>query len=247
MDQSEAARPAGPTTRRGSSSPLALPLGGFGAVVFAVLVALLRVEPHAEGARRAARPADFPEIYGKDVSLEGLPVAPVGSAADMRLVTAGPTLNKDTFPCSQCHDNKDLKTNPEVRKLRDPHDELPKFEGHGSLWCLDCHDANDRDHLKLANGTLVDLSNPVALCAQCHGLYYREWQSGVHGKRTGYWNGPKRVLRCDNCHNPHSPHFRPLTPLPPPVNPAVLRPEGEGHAAAPKTPATKEEGHHDGH
>jgi hypothetical protein len=42
---------------------------------------------------------------------------------------------------------------------------------------------------------------------------------GVHGKRTGNWNGQKQYLLCVNCHNPHSPHFKPLKPMPPPIPP----------------------------
>ena len=90
---------------------------------------------------------------------------------------------------------------------------------HGSLWCLSCHDTLNRDKLRLADGRLLDLQDPLRLCAQCHGEKARDWQTGVHGLRTGYWNGPKRVLLCVACHDPHKPRFKPIEPLPPPVRP----------------------------
>ena len=51
----------------------------------------------------------------------------------------------------------------------------------------------------------------------------RDWRAGVHGKRTGSWNGQKQYLLCVNCHNPHSPHFQPLKPMPPPVPPSAIQ------------------------
>ncbi len=60
------------------------------------------------------------------------------------------------------------------------------------------------------------------LCGQCHGTQYRDWRSGIHGKRTGYWDGPKRYLLCGLW---QWTHFADLQPLPPPVRPQFLRPE----------------------
>ena len=33
-------------------------------------------------------------------------------------------------------------------------------------------------------------------------MQYRDWKAGVHGKRTGEWDGRKDYLLCVNCHNP---------------------------------------------
>jgi hypothetical protein len=46
---------------------------------------------------------------------------------------------------------------------------------------------------------------------------------GIHGKRTGSWNGAKQYLLCVHCHNPHSPHFAPLKPMPPPTRPENIK------------------------
>ena len=56
-------------------------------------------------------------------------------------------------------------------------------------WCLDCHDATNRDVLHLASGERVPFEESYRLCGQCHGEKYRDWRAGVHGRRTGNWNG----------------------------------------------------------
>jgi hypothetical protein len=73
--------------------------------------------------------------------------------------------------------------------------------------------------LKLASGDLVSFETSYRLCGQCHGTIFRDWKAGIHGKRTGDWNGKKTYRLCVQCHNPHSPRFKPLSPLPPPDEP----------------------------
>ena len=99
------------------------------------------------------------------------------------------------------------------------HDDISAIFDHDSenRWCLDCHDKNNRDSLKLASGKLIGFDESYKLCGQCHGDKLRDWKVGVHGKRTGEWNGRKQYLLCVHCHNPHSPKFKPVKPLPPPV------------------------------
>ena len=125
------------------------------------------------------------------------------------------------YPCSDCHD-QDWETDPERRELGDPHNEIPgPFVNHDSKrrWCLDCHNAKNRDKLRLINGKLVDFNEYYKVCEQCHGKIYREWKMGVHGKRTGNWNGEKQWMHCTQCHNPHNPPFKPIKPEPAPRKP----------------------------
>lgn len=128
-----------------------------------------------------------------------------------------PPFSDGIFPCTDCH--KNLKPNPTRRVLVDWHDDISAMFNHDSenRWCLDCHDLNNRDSLRLASGKLLDFKESYKLCGQCHGEKLRDWKVGVHGKRTGDWNGRKEYLLCVNCHNPHSPKFEELTPEPPPV------------------------------
>ena len=72
-------------------------------------------------------------------------------------------------------------------------------------------------------GERIGFDESYRLCGQCHGDKYRDWKVGVHGKRTGMWNGEKQYLLCVHCHNPHDPGFKPLQPMPPPVRPENIR------------------------
>jgi hypothetical protein len=128
-----------------------------------------------------------------------------------------PPFSDGTFPCTDCHAN--FAPNPKRRALVDWHTEIDAIFNHDSenRWCLDCHDLNKRDSLKLASGKLLDFKESYKLCGQCHGEKLRDWKVGVHGKRTGYWDGKKEYLLCVNCHNPHSPKFQEITPEPPPM------------------------------
>ncbi len=133
-----------------------------------------------------------------------------------------PPLSEGIFPCSQCH--ADMKPNPQRRELTF-HTEISKGFNHAKeqRWCLDCHNPDDRDKLRLASGKLISFSESEYLCGQCHGTIFRDWKYGIHGKRTGYWNGKKVYRLCVHCHYPHWPKFRPLKPLPPPVKPSDIR------------------------
>ncbi len=134
-------------------------------------------------------------------------------------------------PCSSCHDPKE-PPNTQRRELTMAHDTIVLRHDEKHRWCLDCHDAANRDVLHLANGTTVKFEESYRLCGQCHGDKYRDWRAGVHGRRTGQWkwNGEKKYLLCVHCHDSHAPHFQPKEPLPPPLRP-------DGRKAEPGQPA----------
>jgi hypothetical protein len=130
------------------------------------------------------------------------------------LLAAPEPLSEDYFPCSDCHEGI---TDRAVRTLEDDHEDLAL--AHGSLWCLHCHDAEQRDRLHLADETLVNFEESWRLCTQCHAKKLADWRAGVHGKRTGHWRGPKAYRTCVVCHDPHSPAFKSLEPKPRPRRP----------------------------
>lgn len=140
-----------------------------------------------------------------------------GIVKDEEYAVEAPPFTWGIFPCTDCHAG--MKPNPERRELVEWHDDISGIFDHDSKnrWCLDCHDLNNRDSLRLASGNLLDFKESFKLCGQCHGEKLRDWKVGVHGKRTGEWNGKKEYLLCVHCHNPHSPKFGQLTPEPPPV------------------------------
>ncbi len=128
-----------------------------------------------------------------------------------------PPLNEDTFPCSMCH--VDMETNLERRELVDFHDDIVLKHDEENRWCMACHDAENRDMLHSASGKLIDFSESYKLCGQCHGPKLRDWEVGIHGRRTGQWNGEKQYLLCAHCHDPHSPKFQKMKPEPSPIRP----------------------------
>jgi hypothetical protein len=132
-----------------------------------------------------------------------------------------PPFSEGVFPCSACH--AELKANRMRRKLTEMHDDIELRHDEQHRWCLDCHDATNRDWLHLASGKRVSFEESYRLCGQCHGEKLRDWRAGVHGRRTGEWNGQKKYLLCAHCHNPHQPRFRPLAPKPAPRPPARLK------------------------
>ena len=153
------------------------------------------------------------EIYKEEIKK----TETVKSDKTVEYAVEPPPFSDGIYPCNDCHANR--VPNPERRTLVDWHDDISAMFNHDSenRWCLDCHDLKNRDFLKLASGKLLDFKESYKLCGQCHGEKYRDWKVGVHGKRTGEWNGKKEYFLCVNCHNPHSPKFNELKPEPPPI------------------------------
>ncbi len=173
------------------------------AVAVGGAIAAVCMDLSAHAAPRVARPA----VQKQEDNLQ-FPVPP-------------PPFSEGIFPCSQCH--KEMTPNPKRRELKDEHTNIVLNHAQGQRWCLDCHDTANRDKLRLVSGEKIDFSESYRLCGQCHGDKFRDWKVGVHGKRTGEWNGKKQYLLCAHCHNPHDPRFKPLKPLPPPVRPEHIR------------------------
>jgi len=144
-------------------------------------------------------------------------VALLAVSAEERLEVPPPPFTEGIFPCSGCH--ADLPVNRTRRQLTDMHEDIVLRHDEQHRWCLDCHDATDRDFLHLASGERIPFDQSYLLCGQCHGEKLRDWRAGVHGRRTGSWNGHKTYLLCAHCHNPHQPRFKPLEPKPAPHPP----------------------------
>jgi len=146
-------------------------------------------------------------------------MAPKAAAVVERLEVPPPPITEGLFPCSGCHSS--LPVNRTRRALTEMHADLVLDHDEQHRWCLDCHDAEDRDVLHLAGGERVPFEESYRLCGQCHGEKLRDWTAGVHGRRTGQWNGHKAYLLCAHCHEPHRPRFRPIRPEPAPRRPVA--------------------------
>lgn len=142
----------------------------------------------------------------------------------LRVEVPPPPFSDGIFPCSDCHSEESLPVNRTKRTLVDAHDDIVLKHDEEHRWCLDCHDATNRDVLHLASGEPVPFAESYRLCGQCHGEKYRDWRVGVHGRRVGQWNGAKQYLLCVHCHNPHQPRYKPMAPKPAPVRPMRTRP-----------------------
>lgn len=155
------------------------------------------------------------------------PSRPLGPEPEPTLLPP-PPIDDEYMPCADCHEGEPSRRT--VREL-DEHDDWEL--SHGNLWCLDCHQAQDYQRLHLTTSVQVELTESWRLCVRCHGEKRADWRAGVHGKRTGYWRGPKEYRTCVACHRPHSPAFKPLEPKPRPPRAAEIRPplrgpDGEG-------------------
>jgi len=135
------------------------------------------------------------------------PAPAARKAAETQVQANTPPFSDGVFPCSGCHE-PDAKVDHTHRQLQF-HDEQQQVLKHGEeRWCLDCHDAQNRDVLRSAAGAPIPFTESYRLCGQCHGDKLRDWKVGIHGKRVGMWDGAKTYFLCVNCHNPHTPAWK---------------------------------------
>ncbi|MEM7168038.1 MAG: hypothetical protein AAF581_21475 [Planctomycetota bacterium] len=122
--------------------------------------------------------------------------------------------NGSSIACGTCHATR--AADRSVRSsavLNEFHEGL--VYAHGELACVSCHDADNYDALRLADGRLVPYSEPMELCAQCHGPQMRDYLHGAHGGWNGHWDleaGPRVRNQCTHCHDPHAPAFPRMQP-----------------------------------
>jgi len=190
-----------------------LPLGAACLILLGAAAAGDEAGGSGQAGTSAAEPPATEEPVAQPAATEPKPGA--------ELEVPPPPFSEGIFPCSDCH--ADMEPNPKRRVLTEEHENIVLHHDEQHRWCLDCHGATDRDKLRLASGQLIPFSRSYLLCGQCHGDKLRDWRVGVHGKRTGYWNGKKRYLLCAHCHDPHQPAFKPIKPMPPPRPPAPPR------------------------
>ena len=141
----------------------------------------------------------------------------VAFAPDSAQLIPVESFSSDYFPCNDCH--SELEPNTQRRELVEMHDDIIFDHDSENRWCLACHNTINRDSLVLAGGKLLGFNESYKLCGQCHGPKIRDWKLGIHGKRTGEWNGQKQYRLCVHCHDPHTPKIKSLKPMPAPRRP----------------------------
>ena len=140
-----------------------------------------------------SKPASPPKVWTDIVDSHGQPV---------------------TVACSTCHATR--LPNVENKLASDLNEFHSALElAHGNISCLSCHNPQDYDSLKLADGTAVHYPDVMRLCSQCHGKQAKEFELGVHGGMTGHWDlrfGSQSKNNCIDCHHPHMPAFPKMKP-----------------------------------
>lgn len=149
------------------------------------------------------------------------PTTQTAAVVQQEIAVPPPPFSEDIYPCTACH--ADMEVNLERRELEDFHDDIVLEHDEKNRWCMDCHDAENRDILHSASGEPIAFEESYKLCGQCHGPKLRDWRAGIHGRRTGEWNGRKDYLLCAHCHNPHAPRFKSMKPEPAPERPGKIK------------------------
>jgi len=174
--------------------------------------------------------AFFFDLPGRSVARQTIPLVDTNflSTATVRrsyadLVRAKEDLSD--FDCYACHEKG---KSPPLRFDANQNLIIPKEHsdivmGHGSHGrnnnCFNCHNENNLEQLQTRDGRPLKFSDSPQLCGSCHGPTYRDWEAGVHGRISGYWDvklGAADRKQCVNCHNPHSPKFPGRKPAPGP-------------------------------
>ncbi len=136
-----------------------------------------------------------------------------------------------TVACSTCHATREPNfNNKTVGDLDEFHGSLDL--AHGTISCLSCHNSNDYDSLKLADGSRVEFTDVMTLCSQCHGQQAKDYEHGTHGGFNGHWDltrGPRVKNNCVDCHNPHTPQFPKMQPTFKPRDRFLEKEDHESH------------------
>ncbi len=168
-------------------------------VIFVALVTL--------GAAMPCVAADPQEPAEPPLRFQGYPTAP-------SFTVAAPKRRSKLPRCIRCH--AEMVPDPTVRRLPDaPHTDSISH-GKGRVWCLVCHDQQERNYLRTLVGEKLEADQAYLQCGACHALQQKDWYFGAHGKRVETWDGERIIHNCTSCHDPHEPAIEPRDPKPPP-------------------------------
>lgn len=135
------------------------------------------------------------------------------------------------YPCDQCH--AEMDANPEIRPLETVH-HAEIQHGGGRIWCLSCHDLDDRNYLITLLNERVDFDEAYVVCGGCHSSRHKDWAFGAHGKRVAEWQGVRTQYNCTHCHDAHNPVVEARAPKPaPPARAGLELKRATRHQAAP--------------
>ncbi len=185
-----------------STAPIVIPLA---LAAVALLVAVLWPRA-ADSPAAPPRTESTKERFETEIHLP----ADLGTMATDRLDSQGRRIR---VRCSTCHGG-DVPDGGAVDGATPVHQGLTL--AHGGVSCLSCHDQNNRDVLRLADGTPLAFAQVMDLCRQCHGPQSRDYHNGSHGGMTGHWDltqGPRLRNGCVHCHDAHAPAIGQVQPV----------------------------------
>jgi hypothetical protein len=182
-------------------------------------------------------------LWGRPAALTPIPLVDTNflSTATTRqsyadLVKAGADLSD--YDCYVCHDKAKppplrFDTNQNLI-IPSEHSDIVMHHGthERNNNCFNCHNETNLEVFQTRDGRELTFANSAPLCGSCHGPTYRDWEAGVHGRTSGFWDraiGAYDRKLCVNCHNPHSPRFPGRKPA---SGPHPLRGDGETMAHA---------------
>jgi uncharacterized CHY-type Zn-finger protein len=156
------------------------------------------------------------------------------SAAEL-MRTGGDTSGLECYTCHEKDKPPKIKFDTNnVVVLPKEHEDLVMRHGQHqrNVNCYNCHDQRNLEGLLTRDGTELKITDSTRLCGSCHGPTYRDWEVGIHGRTSGYWDrarGPITRQGCTSCHDPHNPVFpgRKPTPGPHPLHPVPRPPQPE--------------------
>lgn len=158
-------------------------------------------------------------------STSALPVRPAGVAQPMVLTDQlDHRGNPVMAACSTCHTTREANYAAGPKALPQEFHQGLAY-AHGDLNCLSCHNADNYDTLRRADGRRLAYDNVMALCSQCHGPQTRDYNKGSHGGMVGHWDlskGDRQRNRCIDCHDVHTPAFPQVNPVFPPRDRGAL-------------------------
>lgn len=156
------------------------------------------------------------------------------STAQLRQ-TGGDTSGVECYTCHERSKVMQLHFNTNgLLVLPKEHQDLTMRHGRNNRnnTCFNCHNQTNMEALLTRDGRVLKIEQSTLLCANCHGPTYRDWEVGVHGRVSGYWDrtlGAVTKQDCVSCHDPHNPEFpsRKPAPGPHPLHPSTLASHAE--------------------
>jgi hypothetical protein len=127
----------------------------------------------------------------------------------VELAGSDPQGRSANVACSTCHSVRPPNLENKTAQSLDEFHRGLQFQ-HGQLACYACHNPNNADALRLADGSTVEYVDVLTLCSQCHSKQAESFAHGAHGGMNGFWDlsrGPQTKNNCIDCHDPHAPNY----------------------------------------